>query len=378
MSDFSDAAVNRASKSGTPAPLASSASSAKASAADGGSDNILRLVRQLNGTMDSAIDEINEINSRTKLLALNARIEAARAGEYGAAFGVVAAEMQKLSSSTADAANQMASRTQRTIQQLLDVIGTSVRGNRLSDMAIVNIDLIDRNLYERSCDVRWWATDPVIVDALTHRSRDTAQRASERLGVILNSYTVYWDLVLCDVKGKVIANGKPNRYRTVDREVARSAWFSKAMATKNGNAFSTELPQRSPLVNDEPAMIYSTAVRRGGKADETPIGVLGILFNWEALAQSIVKRTPLASNERDTTRVLIADDQGRVLADSFGRHLSESIPVSWLEPVESQGKGFITVSIEGKPHCIGFADAPGYEGYTTSWNSLVIQPIARS
>ena len=41
-----------------------------ASANDGSTAEILRLVRQINGTMDEAIAEINEINSRTKLLAL--------------------------------------------------------------------------------------------------------------------------------------------------------------------------------------------------------------------------------------------------------------------------------------------------------------------
>ena len=36
----------------------------------------------------------------------------------------------------------------------------------LENQAILtNIDLIDRNLYERSCDVRWWATDSSVVDA---------------------------------------------------------------------------------------------------------------------------------------------------------------------------------------------------------------------
>ncbi len=365
----------------TTSPIAASKTMTDSNAmshGDGGSDNILRLVRQLNATMDSAIDEINEINSRTKLLALNARIEAARAGEYGAAFGVVAAEMQKLSSSTADAANLMASRTQRTIQQLLDLIGTSVRGNRLSDMAMMNIDLIDRNLFERSCDVRWWATDPSLVDALTNRSRDTAQYAMERLGIILNSYTVYFDLVVCDSRGKIIANGRPNRYRSLDREVGRSAWFTKAMATKSGEEFVFESAHRSPLVNEETVLIYSSAIRKGGKVDGAAIGALGVVFNWEGLAHSILSSTPLTPAERDTTRVLIADDNGRVLADSFGRQLTETIPMAWLEPVESNRKGFMTISIDGKPHCIGYADSHGYESYTTGWNSLVIQPINRN
>ena len=37
------------------------------------------------------------------------------------------------------------------------------RGQRLTDLAHHMIEIIDRNLYERSCDVRWWATDAALV-----------------------------------------------------------------------------------------------------------------------------------------------------------------------------------------------------------------------
>jgi hypothetical protein len=40
-----------------------------------------------------------------------------------------------------------------------------VRGTRLADLALNMIEIIDRNLYERSCDVRWWATDSAVVEA---------------------------------------------------------------------------------------------------------------------------------------------------------------------------------------------------------------------
>jgi hypothetical protein len=42
-----------------------------------------------------------------------------------------------------------------------------IRGSRLPDLSLNAIDIIDRNLYERSCDVRWWATDSAIVDELS-------------------------------------------------------------------------------------------------------------------------------------------------------------------------------------------------------------------
>lgn len=270
----------------------------------------------------------------------------------------------------------MATRTQSTIEKLIDTIGTSIRGKRLADMALVNIDLIDRNLYERSCDVRWWATDSSAVDALTLTTSDSAEYACKRLGTILNSYTVYWDILLCDTTGKVIANGRPQQYRSIGRDVSRSHWFMDAMTTRSGDEFAFESAHRSNFIDNELALIYSAAVRRGGKAEGAAIGVLGIVFNWHALAESVMKNTPIAPEERRTTRLVIADDQGNVVADSLGHELQEKIPRAWLDAVNAEGIGFKPVSIDGSPYCIGFAKAPGYETYSTDWNSFIIQPLS--
>ena len=40
------------------------------------------------------------------------------------------------------------------------------------------IDLIDRNLYERTCDVRWWATDSAMVAAAAEKGYATGAFAS--------------------------------------------------------------------------------------------------------------------------------------------------------------------------------------------------------
>ncbi len=371
-----DSAAARASAAGQTKNSEVILSSGKmTSTAAGSTAEILQLVRQINQTMDSAIDEINEINSRTKLLALNARIEAARAGDYGAAFGVVAAEMQKLAASTGDAANQMASHTNRTIHRLFSLIGTSVRGTRLSDMALVNIDLIDRNLYERTCDVRSWAGDPSFSNALGNRSEERQRSASNRLGTILNSQTVYSDIILADTNGNIIANGRPNLHRSVGKNVERESWFIDAITTLNGAEYSSARAQRSPLAGDKAVMIYSAAVREGGQFEGKPIGVLGLLFNWELFAQAIVKNTPLAPDELDTTRVVIADDDGNLLADSFGRQLREMMPIGLLEPIQHHRKGFSIGLVDGEQQCVGYAKAPGYESFTTGWNSLIMQPM---
>ncbi len=56
-------------------------------------------------------------------------------GEAGAAFGVVAQEMQGLSTKTASVADGMESSTS-SIKDLVSIIGDNARGTRLADVAL--------------------------------------------------------------------------------------------------------------------------------------------------------------------------------------------------------------------------------------------------
>ncbi|MEA2766613.1 MAG: methyl-accepting chemotaxis protein [Gemmatimonadaceae bacterium] len=75
--------------------------------------------------MSAAADEIRaflvlvqKISRQSKLLALNAAMEAARAGEHGHGFAVVATEVRRLATSSAEAAQ----RTTSLVQEMLDSI----------------------------------------------------------------------------------------------------------------------------------------------------------------------------------------------------------------------------------------------------------------
>ncbi|CCO08029.1 methyl-accepting chemotaxis protein [Desulforamulus hydrothermalis] len=67
---------------------------------------------------------IGAISGQTKLLALNAAIEAARAGEHGRGFGVVAAEIGKLSDLTAGAVKQTADVLELIRQDVANVVAS--------------------------------------------------------------------------------------------------------------------------------------------------------------------------------------------------------------------------------------------------------------
>ena len=342
-------------------------------------ERIAEMADALVQKMKQATNEICHINDRTHLLSLNARIEAARAGgTVGAAFGVVASAMSNLSEKTAHVADNMAAETEQAngqLHQLTRALATNVRGTRLSDLALTNIDLIDRNLYERSCDVRWWATDSSVVQALNARTDEARKFCAHRLGAILRSYTVYYDLVLCDLEGRVVANGRPAQFRSVGASCRETAWFASALKTNSGEEFGFEGVHGSSLVSGQRVLVYSCVVRAGGEVGGEPLGVLGIVFNWDALAQTIVQNTPLGAAEAQETRVCIVDAAARILADSHNRQLAETLQITHWPHITQSRKGFVMTAVNGQPCCVGHATSPGYETYATGWHSLLIQRV---
>lgn len=337
------------------------------------------LTRTLDHVMNKTINAIDTVNDQIRVLALNARIEAARAGEAGKAFNIVAMEIAGLSNTSAKVVNNLKRRSGATLARIGKVskqMATAFKGTRLSDVALMNIDLIDRNLYERSCDVRWWATDASLVEALTQRSPETYNFASKRLGVILDSYTVYYDLVLCDLQGVIVANGRPDQFRSLKTEHSHETWFQSALATRSGSEFGFHSVHRSPLVNDRLALVYSCCVREGGEVNGRPLGVLGIVFNWEALAQTIVNGVSLTPEEMARTRVCIVDDRGLVLADSRQRILDDTIEFAERSRLFATKKGYEVARVGDRRCCVAHALSPGFETYATGWHSLLIQELS--
>ena len=338
-------------------------------------EHIAQLTQQLSTLLTETVEHIAGLNREARILALNAEIESARAGDAGVAFGVVAKAMSQLSEKTGDSAKELARGSRgliREMQQVTDVLQTKMRGERLSDLALTNIDLVDRNLYERSCDVRWWATDGSVVAALASPTEENRRFASQRLGVILNAYTVYFDLVLCDLTGKVVANGRPAQHAVTGMMQDQASWFQAAMKTRSGDEFGFQAVHRSPLVNHQRSLVYSCGVRAGGESQGALLGVLGIVFNWDALGQAILDRMPLSAHEKQRAIAGFVDAEGNVLADFPAGSLRDTFDNALFHGLRQGQKGYGVHHFGGREYCAGFAMSPGFETYSTGWSSLVM------
>lgn len=337
------------------------------------------------GVLDVAskkVSLIEDITRRTKMLAMNALIEAARAGDAGRGFAVVANEVSEISNQVNTITKELRSEIVARVDHLTTTGSALVRemhGKRLADLALNMIEIIDRNLYERSCDVRWWATDSAVVDCAADPSEEKRRHASQRLGVILESYTVYLDLWICDAKGEVIATGRPGRYAgTVGSRVGEEAWFRQAMATRHGGEFTVGDVARNARLDNRVVATYATAIRSNGDTDGAPIGVLGIFFDWEPQAAAVVEGVRLEEGERERTRCLLLDARHRVIASSDGRGLlSETVAVR-RNGTGAGGAGDVGGGmghyVEPTGRTVGYALTPGYETYKgLGWYGVIVQ-----
>jgi hypothetical protein len=335
-------------------------------------ERILALSKSVSALATEKVGEIQKVTSTTKILALNALIEATRAGEAGKGFAVVAQEVKTISQKITDIASEMSQKMADQTAQLNDLgqkLVANVRGGRLADLSLNMIEIIDRNLYERSCDVRWWATDSAVVDCAADPTPERCAYASKRLEVILSAYTVYLDLWIADKTGKVIANGRPRQYgRAVGSRVDGESWFRQALASRDGNEFAVADVSQNDCLDRKTVATYSAAIRQGGLSDGAVIGVLGIFFDWAAQSQAIVDGVRLDADEKSRTRCLLIDHNHRVIAASDQQGiLTETFPLK----TDGRDRGSY---VDQNGNMIGFSLTPGYETYQgMGWYGVIVQ-----
>ncbi|MDC7221136.1 MAG: methyl-accepting chemotaxis protein [Spirochaetales bacterium] len=349
---------------------------------------IAQIASTIKANLDTSIYNIQDLSERTGVIAINGRIEAARSGTQGVGFRIVANEFSHLNDEIIEISVQMQEKISEEVQRLIGIsegMAKQVRGERLSQIALSIMDVIDRNLYERTCDVRWWATDPSLVDALNTQKTEQEQYASERLGIILDSYTVYLDLFLINARGAIVSNGRENIHKVKGKSCSDAVWFKKALLSSSGDEYSFQSTHASPLVNNEKVLVYSCRVDDRNNNSNEPLGVLGIFFNWKGLVDAVLGRICSLDLKEDLevhqipTDIHIIDETGIVLASTSEKGEGEKISLPHLEKILSSRKNDYEI-IESSDgfRLIAYGYSPGFETYATGWYCLIDQKISQN
>jgi hypothetical protein len=228
---------------------------------------LLNELKEANKEMLTVMKEVSQVATQANLLALNSAIEAARAGEAGKGFSVVAGEIKKFADQSLKAnkkSNILIENIQKKANEVIAV--------RTIDLAFDTIDKVDRNLFERNCDVQAWATFNVIKQALAEETHENIKTASQLMKRIIDIYEVYHDLFVVNKEGKIIAAGK--NQNQVGKDMSDREWFKQTVITKE--VYVSDM-YFSKAVNGY-AMNYSSPVY--SNTGEF-LGVFTSRFNWE-------------------------------------------------------------------------------------------------
>lgn len=226
------------------------------------------------------------------------------------------------------------SRTKQVFETAVGNLYQTIVSSVLTDAgyaAALAIDIMDRNLYERANDCRWWAVTPAFRRLLSS-GRLTPEGSAELrriLGQINKLYTVYTSLFLFDSSGRVVASSTETSIDTLTSEEAR-----RVLALKTTQDYVVSPFTPSDWYGGKHTYIYAAAVRdEGGRR---AVGGIGVVFDSEPqFRQMLLDALPRddSGNVLPGCHAVFVERSGRVIAcsdDTYVAGATIDVPAVFL------------------------------------------------
>ena len=314
---------------------------------------------------------VTSFASRATLAALNGQIMAARqSGNAREDERHAARALPPI----LDAVRKMGIEMEHEFHYFTDGLLKTVTASRLNDasfLASITVEIMDRNLYERANDCRWWALTPDFrrILALPSVSRGDLSRLEDILEYINSYYTVYSNLFLYDARGTVVACSQSGERGLYGLQLGED-YVRRTLSLKDSDDFSVSPFRATELYHPrgaaQPTYVYSAPVfaPQGGQA----VGGIGIVFDsLPQFADMLGDTLPKDADGKVIAGAagFFAEAGGTLVAASEARmHPGESCQLQpqWL----ALGQGECTSQIEsvgGVLYAVGCACSRGYREY---------------
>ena len=319
--------------------------------------SLMNKLKHENREMQRVMQKLQKISMQSKILALNSGIEAARAGEAGRGFSVVAKEINNFAAASMDASKESEKIIKSIQQKANEIIAV-----RTVDVAYDTIDKIDRNLFERNCDVQAWATFDAVQNVISNPTPETRKEAQDLLKNIYEIYEVYFELLVVDLDGNIIVTAK--NQSEVGKSMADREWFKETI--NNNDVYVTDM-YYSEIVQGY-TMGYSCPIR-----DEHGhvMGVFSTRFNWDFI-YDIIDNVKID----ESSQLYVINKEGIVIA-SKDRENVLSKNLSDMKAVQNvtSGKDNRGYVIENNQIC-AYCLTEGYNAYKgKGWSVIVVESI---
>lgn len=247
--------------------------------------------------------------------------------------------------------------------------------------AALAIDIMDRNLYERANDCRWWALSRVFREGLDGSQTQTPalrQKLTTVLRHINDLYTVYSNLILFDNSGRVVAVSNA-AYNDRLGSVLGEAWVRPCLGLRDTQSYCVSDFSPSSLYADQATYVFAAAVR--SVENDNPVGGIAIVFDSTSQFQAMLKDA--LPRQEDGTPVpnafaVFADGDGRIIAST-----NPALPANGFIDVSDEfltlQRGETTANIiayDDIYYAVGSCKSAGYREYKSASDSYQKEIVA--
>jgi chemotaxis signal transduction protein len=225
-------------------------------------------------------------------------------------------------------------------------------------LAALAMNILDRNLYERANDCRWWALDPLLRGLLA--GPDSSERTTQlgaRLAAINDLYSVYDSLLLFDAAGVVVAVSKPALADRIGSGLD-VAWCAAALTAPADSYVVSEFVADA-LYGGRPTYIYSAPLRSdAGKV----IGGIGAVFDSAPQLDAVLSA---GLPQMDGAFAMFIDGADNVIASSDPRRPAGTragVPLA-VRAAALDGGTAQLIALDGQVLAVGGAGSSGYREY---------------
>ncbi len=255
---------------------------------------------------------------------------------------------------------------QRSIADLnRTVVISLLRDNQFH--AALAVDIMDRNLYERANDCRWWALTSAFAELLSRQSmsEDSILRIRSILQTINSLYTVYSNLIVFDRTGHIVAVSNAAS-RALEGTMLGEEWVSRVLSLRGDQAYAVSSFAPSPLYQERPTYIYGAAI--SDLQRRSVVGGVAIVFDaapqFSAMLADALPRDDAGAVKHGAFGLMVEPD-GRVIAcsdDHFRPGDTVSIDQSFLQL--SPGASRVGFAVHGESYyAVGAKASSGYREY---------------
>lgn len=275
--------------------------------------------------------------------------------------------------------------TKRIFDQTVAGLNRTMTIQYLEDLKFQSslaIDIMDRNLYERANDCRWWALTTTFRDCLSRSEVSDAQR--EKMGEILryinDLYTVYSTMFIYDKEGTILAVSTPEHTSLIGKKVGYE-WAQQTLSLTSSQEYAVSKFEPNIYYNNRSTYVYNACIRN---FNDENVGGIGIVFDaqaqFEAMLHDILPKDDQHINDMFA---LFIDREGHVIASTAEKIMvgeKLDLPDSILTLANGQSDAQV-IPFNGNYYAIGATCSNGYreykqqDGYRNDIVAVLYRPI---